>query len=382
MSIEEQSKVDREKMKILLCSPYFDEPKVVKGGINTWGRYIIEYHKQYAKKTMELIPISFDRYSFVGSASLPRRVMSAFGDLLIPTWQTIRQMRKEQPQVVHICTSGSLSLLRDWVLIWFAKRMKIKTIIHFHFGRIPLLAKKNNWEWKLLVKVLEMCSVPVVMNNDSEKTLREENFKNVRFLPNPLGIGALEKISKMQGKKERISRRVLYCGHVLKTKGMVELVEACAKIPNIELRVVGKCMPNIEEELYAIALNYKKDISWLNIVGEVTHNEVIEEMFDTDIFILPSYTEGFPNVILEAMACGCPIIATNVGAIPEMLNIDEDPCGLCIEPQKTEEIYDAINLLLNDEDLKKSFAQKAQKRVNEMYAMPKVWEQLVEIWKE
>ena len=57
-------------MKVLFCSPYSDAPEVVKGGINTWGRYVMAYYTQYVKDGVEVIPVSFDRFSDVGENQL------------------------------------------------------------------------------------------------------------------------------------------------------------------------------------------------------------------------------------------------------------------------------------------------------------------------
>ena len=87
-------------------------------------------------------------------------------------------------------------------------------------------------------------------------------------------------------------------------------------------------------------------------------------------------------MIIESMACGCPIVTTPVGAIPEMLNINtETPCGICVEPKNVEQLKAAIESFLQNDDLATSYGKRAQARVREQYAIDKVWEQLVSIWK-
>ena len=369
-------------MKVLFCSPHSDAPEVVKGGINTWGRYVMAYYTQYVKDGVEVIPVSFDRFSDVGENQLAlARILSGLREYMGTVKKTIKLMDIEKPQMAHICTCAGLGLFRDLFLLKEARRRGIKTAVHLHFGRIPELAKKRNWEWKLLSKVLRMCDVTVVMNRPSEKVLDEEGFKNVTYLPNPLGMSALDVIRSAEGQYERIPRRLLYCGHVIRTKGMMELVEGCCRIPNIELRIVGKCTPDIKDEMLSIAAKSGEDTSWMSFVGEVTHDDVIREFFLADMFVFPSYTEGFPNVIMEAMACGCPIVSSDVGAIPEMLDMDGDPCGICFKPQSADEVNYAIKSLIDNKDLKSSFAAKAKARVNNLYAMPKVWEKMVSIWR-
>ena len=163
---------------------------------------------------------------------------------------------------------------------------------------------------------------------------------------------------------------------------MVELVEGCGRIPNIELRIVGKYFPEIKEEMQILAKKASDDISWLNFVGEVSHEDVIREFFQADMFVFPSYSEGFPNVILEAMACGCPIVSSNVGAIPEMLDIGGEQCGICFKPKSSNEVYNAVISLIDNKELKQQLAVRAKSRVNNMYVISKVWEQLINIWEQ
>lgn len=368
-------------MKVLFCSPYSDAPEVIKGGINTWGRCVVSYYKEYGRKDVELIPVSFDRMCFVAAnSSLWSRFWTGYFEQKKQVKEAIRQMDIAKPEVAHICTSAGLGLVRDLLLVRAAKKRNIRTVVHFHFGRIPELAKKRNWEWRMLTKVLRMCDLPVVMNRPSEKTLIREGFKNVTYLPNPIGMNALAIIQEAEGKYKRIPRRLLYCGHVLKTKGVMELVDGCRSFSDIELRIVGKCLPEIKEKMLNVARKSGKDVSWLSFVGEVTYEDVIREFHQADMFVFPSYSEGFPNVILEAMACGCPIVSSDVGAIPEMLDIDGDACGLCFKPQSSDEVYRAVNSLIDNDKMKKTFVSKAKARVHRLYAMPQVWEQMIKIW--
>ena len=369
-------------MKILFCSPYLNTPETIRGGINTWGRYIMAYYKQYVKEQVELIPVSLDRSVFVATNFLIVRIINGYRDQMVSVRRAIHLMNIEKPDVAHICTSSGLGLISDFLLIRAAKKRGIKTVVHLHFGRIPTLAKKRNWEWKLLSNVLHMCDVPVVMNRPSEKVLIEEGFKNVTYLPNPLGMSALEAIHNTKEKYERIPRRLLYCGHVLKTKGVIELVDGCSRIPNIELRIVGKYTSEIKEEMQYTAKKRRHDTSWLNFIGEVSHEDVIREFYQADMFVFPSYSEGFPNVILEAMACGCPIVSSDVGAIPEMLDIDGDACGICFKPYIADEVFKSVSSLIDNNELKSTLASKAKARVNEFYVIPKVWKQMVAIWKK
>lgn len=366
-------------MKVLLCTPYKQDPDIVRGGINQWGHNILSYYENH-KEGIEIIPISFDRHiSHIRSKNAFQRLMNGIREQISPIRETIKAIKEVEPDVVHICTSAGMGCVRDYLLVRIAKRYHIKSVVHLHFGRLPELSRTNNLEWRILKSVLKKCDVIVPMNKPTETALYDNGFKNVKYLPNPLSNSIVEQISELKGMINRCSKLLLYVGHVYETKGVVELVEGCKGIAGVSLRIVGKYTQEIYNKLKLVVDNTDKN-DWVDFVGELTHKEVLIEFMKADLFVFPSYTEGFPNVILEAMACGCPIIASNVGAIPEMLDMENEPCGICIQPKSGKEVHDAVASLLNDKEQKKVFSERAKKRVNTMYAMPVVWKELVKIW--
>lgn len=368
-------------MKVLLCTPYKDGPDIVHGGINQWGKNILSYYRKINGNELKIVPVSFDRHvSLIDSRNVLTRVTNGLKEQISPVKEVIRKIKTESPDVIHICSSAGMGCLRDLLLVNVARRHNVKTVLHLHFGRTPELAKKNNWEWKLLKTVMRRCDVVVPMNRPTETTLHENGLENVLYLPNPLSDEITDKISEIAITIKRVPKQLLYVGHVYKNKGVMELVQGCKDIEGIKLRIVGKYTPDIYNELLS-ASKTKKGSDWIEFVGELPHEEVIKEFLKADIFVFPSYTEGFPNVILEAMASGCPIIASGVGAIPEMLDSENDPCGICIKPRSGKEVHDAITLLLNDNVRKEEYAKKAMLRVSSLYTMQVVWNELMNIWK-
>ncbi|MBR5562769.1 MAG: glycosyltransferase family 4 protein [Bacteroidales bacterium] len=367
-------------MKVLFCSPYLRSESIVKGGINTWGGYIVSYYENQGDNDVKLLPISFDR-SIYQSADrcFLGRIIDGLKDYRIPVKSAIETMKTEKPDVMHLCSSAGYGLFRDIYLLKLAKRRDIKTVIHLHFGKLPELIKKKNWEGKLLRKILSYCDAVIVMTRASQQSLAKDNY-NVVYLPNPIGDDILRIVSNVGETKQRKLNHLLYIGHVVPNKGVYELVKACSQLPDVNMKIVGRCHPHVKEELIAIAKE-RNSSEWLEFVGEISHYEVILELLETDVFILPSYSEGFPNVILEAMACGCPIIATDVGAIPEMLDIDGYPCGICCKPYSVDEIKEAIVTLLDNLEFKREFSQNAKMRLHNHYTISRIWNQLVNIWK-
>ena len=159
---------------------------------------------------------------------------------------------------------------------------------------------------------------------------------------------------------------------------MSELVEAWNTVgpeyPDYNLLIIGQSSPSYLDEL-------KSSVKAENIIftGEMSHENAIKAVSESEVFILPSYTEGFPNAVVEAMALKKPVIASNVGAIPEML---ENDCGILIKPRDVEEIVFALRKVLSDEKLRDRISENALNKVNSEYKIQIVYEHYKENWRK
>ncbi|MFC2001653.1 glycosyltransferase [Chloroflexota bacterium] len=103
----------------------------------------------------------------------------------------------------------------------------------------------------------------------------------------------------------------------------------------------------------------------VEFIGTVPHAAVTEYLSRLDIFVMPSLSEAFGVSALEAQALGIPVVATNIGGIPEIVKDGES--GLLVEPQNPKAIADAIIRLLDDEALRKRMGARGRKLVEEKY---------------
>jgi len=365
-------------MKVLLVSPYSEK---LFGGIINWTKYIVNYHCETSGDVGLTLLNNENATQVYGSTNLVKRFFAGLSNYLPIVRQFKKMVGNEHFDVAHICTSGAFGLIRDLMVVRAARKKGVKTVAHMHFGRIPQILSSGGWEKWLLRQLASRVDCVVVMDKSSLAALQNCGYNNVRFVPNPLSTDVQQLIEEI-GEIEREPRKIVFAGHVLASKGVKELVEACREIHNIKLEILGKVSDEaLREHLYQIAGDDAKQ--WLSIPGNKPFKEVLQEMKSCAVFVLPSYSEGFPNVILESMACGCPIVATSVGAIPEMLDIKgENPCGICVPPKDVKELRNAIEACLGDPMKAKALGANARKRVNDQYAMPKVWEQLVTVWRK
>ena len=166
----------------------------------------------------------------------------------------------------------------------------------------------------------------------------------------------------------------VFLGWILPTKGVAELIQAWAELcpRDWDLWLVG---PG-EVEYQQSVINHYQPRN-VRFVSELTHDEAMQVLAGADLFVLPSYTEGFPNVILEAMALGKPIVATKVGAIQDMLSNDS---GLLIEPKDVNGLRGALAQLIQDEDLRRELGIRAYNKVRQEYAVDAIFARYVQTW--
>lgn len=349
----------------------------ISGGIARWTRHVLQFYSSLPQKDVELE--WFDTARSVNireDMSTAQRIRLGIKDYS----QTIKKLKKKVSSkkfdVLHLTTSASWGLLKDILFIRAAQKVGLKTVVHYRFGRTPQLAKAKNWEWHLLCKVVRLSDKSVFIDKASYQTMRNHGFENVCLLPNPISPAVFDAINKCNV-MERKHNEILFVGHCIKAKGVFELIQACKDINECTVRMVGSIAETLKEEL----LHLFGDNDRISIVGEESYENIINDMLCCGVFVLPSYTEGFPNVILEAMACGCPIVATDVGAIPEMLDIENgNNYGICVKPQDVEGLKSALQKMLDDRTYATQCGGNAQQRVNDLYSMPRVWEQMVAIW--
>lgn len=138
---------------------------------------------------------------------------------------------------------------------------------------------------------------------------------------------------------------VVYVGRIDVRKGLRELVEAATLLrrdrPNLHVYLVGEGpdKPLIESVILA-----RGAAGYVHFVPGCSFDEVAMWMVAADVATLPSYMEGCPNTVLEALACGRPVVATDVGGIPEILS---DECGQLVAPRDSAALAQALASVLN-----------------------------------
>ncbi|MBK8971683.1 MAG: glycosyltransferase family 4 protein [Hahellaceae bacterium] len=188
----------------------------------------------------------------------------------------------------------------------------------------------------------------VVSNSDSflveTEALRVEASRKiehlVRWFPNSRPMPSVSSLP-MRVK----CRKFIYLGRVYKEKGIAEMISAVERFEiQVQLDVYGPFW------FGAFSEHDFSELTRATYCGAITPQSVHNTLLSYDALILPTYdpTEGYPGVVLEAFSAGLPVICTNTGGLSEMV---DDTCGIIIPPQDANALYEAMRLLVDDEEL-------------------------------
>ena len=353
-------------LRVVLATP-FPPPD---GGITNWSRIILSALKKDERVECQTIDISMkaeaaDR-GLIANAMGLWRILSLAKD-------TFKSSSNSNQSVLHICSSGGKGFLRDLLLTKAAHRHSIPVILHFHFGRIPSLLEGSSLESYLLASVLKEADGLVAMDRTTYGALISYGAEKRSFLiPNPIDISALECPEGMR------CNQVVFVGHVNEQKGVFDLLKAwdstSARNEGAILKIIGPVEPNFAGRISQWSL--RDDVMF---TGSLSHNEVLAEIAASKCLVLPSYTEGFPNVILEAFAMKTPVVASDVGALPEMLS---GGAGLVVSPGDVDGIKEAIDRVLTDDGFAERIGACGRAKALKEYSDTEVEETLYKCWNE
>lgn len=279
--------------------------------------------------------------------------------------------------IVHLTSSGSFGLVRDLIFSFTTKIFLAKFIIHIRFGRIPDIFESKNYEYYLLSLIFKFSDKVICIDQKTYRFLSDYYGvlpSKFYLIPNCIDYSFENESVEYSEKKNIIS----FVGWIKKEKGVEELVSAFLNlgVSDWQLNLIG-----LVDQNFLIKLEDKYSLSDkqnVHFMGNLDNSAVLLELTKSRIFALPSYTEGFPNVVLEAMATKNSIVATKVGAIPEML---ENQAGILVDVADPKGLEDALNFLLQDYSLQCRLSENAFQRCKEIYSIETVVNQYFSVWK-
>lgn len=293
--------MNKAPLRVCLVAP-FPPPY---GGIAHWTAMVCRYAAMRKDTEISLVNTA-PTWRTIHSNGVLLRALGGGVQLVRDAFRLMTALRRNRFDVVHLTTSGHLAAVRDLAVSYVTSVFGVPLIYHIRFGRIPEIARANALEWRLIRKVMRRAASVIAIDNSTFAAVRAHAKEvNVCLIPNCVNTAELP----APGANTDVVQTALFVGWVVPTKGVGELVESWSKLgpAGWRLEIVGPV-----ENAYKAQLQAKFETGTIDFVGPLSHKDAMVRMARCGLFVLPSYTEGFPNAVAEAMALGKPIIARAV----------------------------------------------------------------------
>ena len=283
-------------------------------------------------------------------------------------WRLARLLRRRRADVLHTHTLAAANVLSR--LAAAAARVPLVSHLHIenHFRPATrwLLAPLDSATARLAARL-------VAVSEDTKRAYERQGYPRGRIEVVYNGVDLPANGASPHNEPPRIGEVARLCD----VKGQRELLRAVASVPEARLVLAGRDL----EQGGAFQAELERESERLGIRERVEFGfyEDVPALLDTlDVVALPSWTEGLPLVLLEAMARARPVVATPVGGTPELVTDGET--GLLVPPRDPEALAEALRRVLDDPDLARRLGDAGRAQVAERFSASEQERRVLEIY--
>jgi glycosyltransferase involved in cell wall biosynthesis len=297
--------------------------------------------------------------------------------ILFASLKTIWLCSVARPSIVHVHASSGASFMRKSFLLAIARVFGCKTIFHLHgagFQHFALLESGSLMKWWIR-RTLDRSSKVIALSESWATFLSAyAPGANINVVPNSV------KVVDLPAEPLEETGRILFLGRLEKRKGIFDLLAAVALLkhsfPMIKLIIGGDGDLNIVKAK-AHELNIDENVE---VLGWINPDQKANELTRAAIFTLPSYDEGLPMAMLEAMVMGKAIVVTPVGGIPEAVKHGQN--GLLVPSGDINALASALSEVLQDRLLCKAMGVNARNTIKARFSTVLFLQNLSKIYSE
>lgn len=287
-------------------------------------------------------------------------------------WKRLLKIHKDS--IVHYnmpLMTGAI--IRDYMLLNYAHRYGNPILLHLHGGNF-MTQRQRPWLIRMMLKHIFSWVNHVVVLGEEEKKIVEEDFqlRDVTVLPNCIDLAASKKYKRNVDLNRSIS--LLYIGRIEPNKGIDYIYDAVKELMHHKVDFIFN-FAGKESVPDSYIPRFENLLGNRFIYHGVVAGTVKEELYkSSDVFVLPSYYEGLPMALLEAMSFGLVPVVTSVGSIPMVITHGFN--GFFVPLKESAGIVDSIIQLAEDPDMFRTMSKNAQGTIFEMFDDEKYISQL------
>ena len=283
--------------------------------------------------------------------------------------------------LVHVHSSSRASFWRKSIFIVLSFIGRCPVIFHLHGGEFVLF---YNTECGPVLKwyirfILDRVDRIVTLSSQWRDNLAAITANtHITTIFNPVITAAFSRESGKQKSESCIT--LLFMGSIGKRKGIYDLLEVLARLLDKSRRVRLLCggdgeVRQVKQKAEKLGIGDR-----VTMLGWVSGEAKQQAFTEADIYVLPSYSECMPIGILEAMSAALPIVATDVGGVPDTLNHGVQ--GFLVTPADIGALTDALDNLIGDAELRYKMGMAGRKRVQEYFAVELILKQVEALYQE
>ena len=292
--------------------------------------------------------------------------------VFVDAWRTFEAARSVDLVHLQLVADPGLPSLRAAALLLAGSLGRARLIAHVHsavgnagrpeFARYRLLDR-------LALRTLRRAQLVCTVSRAGTETMRTlAGSTPVRTVDNAIDVATFTPTTP-----DRTPPTVLVVGVVCRRKGTLELARAARRLrerglTDWRLVVVGGQGPTPEPEYAEIVAEFRAAGLAGSLVGPEHGEQVRARLRDADVFVLPSFLEGQPIAIIEAMAAGVPVVGTTVGAIPDLIRDGIE--GRVVEPGDVDALADALAELIEQPALRTRMGAAVRERAHTAHHLP------------
>ena len=284
-------------------------------------------------------------------------------------WTIIYTMIVFKPDIVYFNLSlYGFALYRDLVYVSIFKIFNANIVYHLRTQGVKKQANESYIKKKMFefaFRNTHVICLSEYLGNDISDVYKPKPI----IVNNGIEDVSIDYIDKDKDGKEG-NVKILFLSNYTKTKGVNELIEAFRILKSKNIKFKALMVGSPADLSFEYLIKKIVDCNLMNeveILGPKYDKEKYKIFNEADIFVLPTYFEAFPGVILEAMQFGLPVVSTFEGAIQEI--VDNGITGFLVQKQNEAELAEKLEMLINNADMRLRMGENGKKKFTENYTL-------------